>query len=181
MPTASRVPPEELPDSDDELGVTELSRGHSRQTPTPAPRRSTPSTTRLPKSTTHIDSTPEPDVFRLTLELPSMSNFVKMRAPAPKEILNLYSAAAPGQSTKHLFPAYLRLVAQKWEELQPAAPPSSMAPGNDGRMRTMAEIGLSNNLTQDELRTGRHGLQAQVLHVIFGAFGIPLPAGPQVM
>lgn len=44
----------------------------------------------------------------------------------------------------------------------------------------MAEIGLSSNLTQDELRTCRDGLQAQVLHVIFGAFGIPLPAGPQV-
>lgn len=63
------------------------------------------------------DSTPEPDVFRLTLELPSMSTFVKMRAPVPKEILNLYSEAAPGQSTKDLFPAYLRLVAQKWEEV----------------------------------------------------------------
>lgn len=45
----------------------------------------------------------------------------------------------------------------------------------------MAEIGLSNNLTQDELRTCRDGLQAQVLHVIFDAFGIPLPAGQQVM
>lgn len=42
----------------------------------------------------------------------------------------------------------------------------------------MAESGLSNNLTKDELRPCRDGLQAQVLHVIFGAFGIPLPAGP---
>lgn len=63
------------------------------------------------------DSTPEPDVFRLSLELPSMSTFVQMRAPVPNDILTLYAQAAPGQSTKHLFPAYLRLVAQKWEEI----------------------------------------------------------------
>lgn len=63
------------------------------------------------------NDTPEPDVVRITLELPSMSTFIKMRTPVPNDILTLYAQAIPGQSTKHLFPAYLRLVAQKWEEI----------------------------------------------------------------
>lgn len=60
---------------------------------------------------------PEPDVLRITLELPSVAYFLRSDAPVPKEILQLYSLKKTGTPTKELFPAYLRLVAEKWEEV----------------------------------------------------------------
>lgn len=60
---------------------------------------------------------PEPDILRITLELPSVTYFLRSDAPVPKEVLQLYSLKKTSTPTKSLFPAYLRLVADKWEEV----------------------------------------------------------------
>lgn len=63
------------------------------------------------------DQSPEPDILRITLELPSVAYFLRSDAPVPKEILQLYSLKKTSTPTKTLFPAYLRLVAEKWDEV----------------------------------------------------------------
>lgn len=46
-----------------------------------------------------------------------MTYFLRSDAPVPREILQLYSLKKTSTPTKSLFPAYLRLVADKWEEV----------------------------------------------------------------
>ncbi|KAG8168083.1 hypothetical protein KVR01_003772 [Diaporthe batatas] len=61
--------------------------------------------------------TPEPDLIRITLELPSVNYYLHSKAPLPKELLKMYSLRKQNTPTKALFPAYLRLVAEKWDEV----------------------------------------------------------------